>query len=316
MGTRPVDPEQAAERLSAGTRRWIGLHAGYLDSAAGRAELPQTPRVKALLQLALLCRCWRRTGPADASLTEAAGVVERAWRRPDLPRLLTLKPKYARQFQLMYAALAPAGSVAAGAPAAVDADLSAPGRMSPYLHLETRFYADQAGVAHRLAPYPELYASSLLARAFELPAADLDVCEITHTVFYLSDFGLRDPALPAPARAEALGVVERLTDHCVGRGEWDLAGKLLLAQHCLGADPQRTPSGKEAIRMLAQAQSPGGAIPGKSAAERAAGDANPVDFFRRAYQATVVTALAMLIVTDGRRPVRPAAQAATTQGAR
>ncbi|MER6349380.1 DUF6895 family protein [Streptomyces sp. NPDC001595] len=304
MSTRSPGLGEAVTSLSAGARHWTGRNAAYLDSPAGHAELPVTPRVKALLQLALLRRYWALTGPPDDGLNAITAVVERAWRRPEFPRLLTLDPRYARQFELMYAALAPAGA-GTDAPRAVSARLAsdgylAPRRKPPYLHLEARFYADLAGAEHRFASYRELYAASLLARAGMSPVADLDVCVVTHTVFYLSDFGLRDPGLSEEARKQALDVVERLTDHCAGLGEWDLVGKLVLAQHCLGADPLETPSGQAGLRMLAEVQSAEGAIPGRSVTRRAPADASPVEFFRKSYQATLVTALATLIVTSGR----------------
>lgn len=316
MSTRSAGLDEAVTSLSAGVRHWIGQHAGYLDSPAGRAELPVTPRVKALLQLALLRRHWGYAAPDDPALAGVATVVERAWVRPDFPRLLTLDRRYARQFELMYAALAPAGTDAE-APRAVLARLAADGymaprRKSPYLHLEARYHADLAGAEHRFASYRELYASSLPARAAALPVADLDVCVVTHTVFYLGDFGLRDPGLTEEERAEVLGVVERLTEHSVGLGEWDLVGKLLLAQFCLGADPLATPSGAAGFRMLAEVQSPGGAIPGRSVVRRAPADATPVEFFRKSYQATLVTALATLIVTNGRRTGGLSTAGATT----
>lgn len=320
MSTRSVGLDEAVASLSMGARHWIARHAGYLDSPAGHAELPVTPRVKALLQLALLCRYWGESAPAETALGEATSVVEQAWQRPDFPRLLTLDGRYARQFELMYAALAPAGT-ATGASRAVLARLKgdgylAPGRKAPYLHLEARFYADLAGAEHTFASYDELYAASLPARAATLPVADLDACVVTHTVFYLSDFGLRDPGLTDEAREQALQVVERLTHHCLGLGEWDLVGKLVLAQHCLGTDPLATPSGAAGIRMLAEVQEPDGAIPGKSVVRRAPVDATPVQYFRKSYQATLVTALTTLIVGSGRTAALggPAARSTSTAG--
>ncbi|WP_328907333.1 hypothetical protein OG230_32530 [Streptomyces sp. NBC_00234] len=320
MSTRSAGLDEAVARLSAGARQWIGLHARYLDSPAGHTELPVTPRVKALLQLGLLLRYLGKAAPGDAALGEVASVVEHAWQREDFPHLLTLDPRYARQFELMYAALAPAGS-ATEAPRAVLARLTADGylaprRKPPYLHLEARFYADLAGADHRFASYEELYAASLPARATTLPVADLDVCVVTHTVFYLSDFGLRAPALTEGARVRALSVVERLTDHCVGLGEWDLVGKLVLAQYCLGADPLSTPSGAAGLRMLAGVQASDGAIPGRSVVKRAAADATPVESFRKSYQTTLVTALATLIVTSGRAGGLCAAGTTTVREAR
>ncbi|GAB3125554.1 hypothetical protein GCM10027160_48380 [Streptomyces calidiresistens] len=305
MNTHAAAPDRTATRLFAGAQRWIRRHAGYLDSPAGREELPLTPRVKALMQLALLRHCWARTVPADdPGLEEVTAVVERAWRRPGFPHADSLDPRYARQLRLMYAALAPDPT---GPHRAVLDRLTAEGyleprRKPPYLHLETRCYADLAGSAHRLASYRELYARSLLARATGLPVAELDVCEITHTVFHLTGFGFRESCLTGEERRDAARVVARLTDHCVRGGQWDFAAKLLLARHCLDGEPLRTPSGRAVVRLLAGAQSPDGAIPGKSVAERAAPTATPVEFFRASYQATIATALATLSVTGGRGP--------------
>ncbi|MFF6860115.1 DUF6895 family protein, partial [Streptomyces bacillaris] len=40
-----------------------------------------------------------------------------------------------------------------------------------------------------MASYQELYAASVAARSGGLPVEGLDVCEVTDTVFYLSDYG-------------------------------------------------------------------------------------------------------------------------------
>ncbi|MFI6139106.1 DUF6895 family protein [Streptomyces griseus] len=298
--------EETVAILSTGTRRWLGLHAGRLDSPAGRAELPVTPRVKALLQLALLCRCWRKATPDDPALEPVRAVVEHAWRQPDFPRLLAHSPGSARPFALVWAALAP-DAAATGARREVLERLAADGyltprRKSPYLHLGTRFYAELAGLGHELASYEELYADSVLARADGVPAAELDVCQVTDTVFYLSDYGFRATGLDTRARQRALRVVERLTDHCVREDAWEYAAKLLLAQHCLGSDPLRTPSGTAALGMLAGAASPDGSIPGKTARGRAPASATPQVYFRWAYQPTLVTALTTLLLTADRRP--------------
>ncbi|MEV7654924.1 hypothetical protein AB0O39_12190 [Streptomyces anulatus] len=298
--------EETVAALAAGTGRWLGLHAGRLDSPAGRAELPVTPRVKALLQLALLSRCWRKAAPDDPALEPVLAVVEQAWQRPDFPRLIAHSPDSARPFGLIWAALAPAGAVTDARRGMLDR-LSADGylkprRKSPYLHLGTRFYAELAGLGHELASYEELYARSMLARADGMPVAELDVCEVTDTVFYLSDYGFRDTGLDAEARERALRVVERLTGHCVREGAWEYAAKLLLARHCLGSDPLRTPSGTAALGMLAEARSPDGSIPGKTSRGRAPASAAPQQYFRWAYQPTLVTALTTQLLTNGRRP--------------
>ena len=320
MDTPSAAPDEAVARLSAGARQWVRRHATYLDSPAGHAELPLTPRVKALLQLALLRHYWARTGPAGAGLGELTALVERAWRRPDFPHTERLDPRSARPLTLMYAALAPPGADAGRVGATLDGLAArghlAPGRMPPYPHLETRYYADLAAVDHRLASYEELYAGSLLARCEAVPVADLDVCEVTHTVFYLSDFGFRDPGLTGDDLERARDVVRRLTDVSVGRGTWDHAAKLILAQHCLGEDPTRTPSGVAAVHMLERARTADGAIPGKTAATRNGPKTTPQRAFRDSYQPTLGTALATLLIIHGRTAALAPAGGAAERGTR
>lgn len=311
----------AAERVSAGAREWLGANAAYLNSPEALTLLPVTPRVKALLQLALLCRYWEKAAPGDEAPAQALRVVEEAGRRPDFLPLMAGDPVNARPFQLVWAALAPPGGSGEWRHGALEG-LTAegyltPGRKPPYLHLGTRFYADLAGVGHRLGSYQELYAASVLARAGGSPVEGLDVCEVTDTVFYLSDYGFGDRGLGLDRESweRAWDVVHRLTGHCVREGEWESAAKLVLAQYCLGLDPLRTPSGVAGVRMLARIQEPLGAIPGKSASRRAPATASAGEYFRWAYQATLVTALSMLIVTAGRTGGLLPAGAAVPAGA-
>lgn len=307
------------ESLAAGALQWIRLHSGYLDSPSGRAELPVTPRVKALLQLAALRRSWERAAPADPGLAEVTATVEQVWRSPDHPALLIAEPRYAWQFRLMYGALAPPG-LSDGPHRAVLAEVVAGGHLTPsrksaFLHLETRYYAELAGVEHRLHSYPDLYRASRLARHRDgRPVTELDVCDVTHTVFHLSDFGFRDPGLSGDALEHARDRVRRLTEDCVRNGDWDLTAKLVLAQHCLGLDPLATPSGAAGLRLLAGVQSPGGAIPGRSSGDRADTAETTVEFFRKAYQSTLVTALTALTVAHGRRGAGNGAPAETAAG--
>ena len=51
------------------------------------------------------------------------------------------------------------------------------------------------------------------------------------------------------------------------------------------------------LRMLAAVQTPEGAIPGKTAARRAPPDATAARFFRLSYQTTLVTAMALVVLT-------------------
>ena len=288
--------------LLAGALRWVRGNSGYLDSDSGRAELPAMPRVKAILQLALLHYHWARIWPADEGRAGVTAFIDGMWQRPGFARLIAEDRRFAQTFGMMYAALVPAGSnrgvrESMLAKLAADGFLSPEGK-SPYDCLATRYYADLAGVSHGFAPYLELYRSSPLGSraALERPL-ELDVCNVTHTIFYLSHFGFRDSGLDYHGKNRALGILRTLTENCVAKDEWDLTGKLMLAQYCLGGDPLGTALGNEALGMIGQAQVPSGAIPGRSSAQRVPESASALEFFRKSYQTTVTMALMSLIMS-------------------
>jgi hypothetical protein len=288
-------------KLRAGTLGWARHNAGYLDSPSGSAELPVVPRAKALLQLALLCRNWAWFSPCDPGLAEVTALIHRVWRRPELPDAFAADPRSARQYRLMYCALAPASAgphhqVLAGL--AADGFLSRPWR-SPYLRLEIAHHADLAGITHGMGSYPELYAASLLAgRTAALPITDDEACVIAHTIFYLSDYGLRAPGMDRLEAERARRIVVELTGHYVQLDDWDNAAKFVLAQFCLGLNPARTPSGVACLRMLASIQEEAGAIPAGAIALMPGPEATYTQRFRKAYQTTLMTAIMSLMVSS------------------
>lgn len=289
--------------LRAGTCGWVRRNAEFLDSPSGRAELPTVPRAKAFLQLAGLARCWDRVSPGDQDLAEVGTLLRRVWPRDELPDALAANPRYASQFSLMYCALAP---TAAEQSRAVLARLTADGYLStvarsPYLRLEVAYYADMAGASHGNGSYRELYAASLLAaRSEALPISDADACTVAHTIFYLSDYGLRAVDLDRADLDRARHVVADLTSHYVERGEWDNVAKFVLSQFCLGLDPARTPSGAAGIRMLAEVWAESEVIPAKAIGLMPGPAATSTERFRKAYQVTLMTALMALMVSSAR----------------
>ncbi|MFD0276447.1 DUF6895 family protein [Kitasatospora sp. NPDC127111] len=312
-GTAPSD----LHRLSAGTLAWLERNLDRFDPyAPGRGhsehEAPYA-RAKAALELALLRHCWARLGAGDdPRLGRVTALVRTLWPHPDFPRLVTADPRCAAYYGLVYAALAPDGiddrpCRAVLARLAAD-DLSPRGR-SPYQRLELRYYADKAGVRHTVEPYEELIARNVLVTlpaeaarravpAGEAPVTVPEAYAVTHSAFYLSDFGRTGPGLPADARADAAELVSRLLEHCARRDWWDLAAELLITQVCLGLEPLRTPCGTAALACLARAQQGDGAIPGRSAGTRASAADPAGAFFAKAYHTTLVTALMTLLVTS------------------
>jgi hypothetical protein len=280
------------DRLLADSLEWVIKNMGYLDPAS--SEVPTgTPKVKAILELGQFCHIWARVRPHDGRINEVAAFARKMWQLAEFPGLIAAEPRLARQYGLIYGALAPAG-ITSGFHKAVLADLVVEGYLAPrrkdsYLRAETRYYADLAGVDHQIESYPELYASSIVAqRATALPIDKHDAYTITHTIFYLTHFGLRVLDVARDERERAQRIVRELTDYHV-------------QQFCLGEDPARTSSGVAAIRQARHLQLPSGAIPGRSIETRVEESATPVYFFCKSYHPTLVTAMMSLIVSSAPR---------------
>ena len=292
------------ERLSAGARRWIIDNLSYFEPS--HPALPDTPRVKASLELALLCLIWTRLHPGDEQLARVAATVRDIWQDPGFPRRLAASPQHFRIHGLNFIALAPAG-LADGYHRVLREKLAPGGRFPrygkvPHVRLEARYYADLAGLVHDCAPYRQLYEESLLAGwTTTLPVGINDAYAITHILFHLTDFGARDAGLADGERERLLRVVDELIAHFLGVGHWDLLAELMMSQRVLGGDPTRTASGMAVVHQLLQAQTPSGAIPGWCAAQRVPESAPQIEVFRKAYHPTLVTAIASMLVLSSSR---------------
>ncbi|MFD4870731.1 DUF6895 family protein [Streptomyces sp. NPDC058412] len=302
------------ERLSAGALGWLGGNLDYFDPFSAGSRSATHGKAKAALELALLCHCTARLADPPGALGEAGALVRKLWQDPDLPRLFADVPKYASTYGLIYAALAPDAiddTQVRATLARLEPEFLSPQGKSPYQRIEIRHYADKAGVRHTVEPYAELLPHSPLVafRAAEpggansqdgAPLTEPQAYAVTHTAFYLGDFGRTAPRLGEDALAHAQDLVERLLRHCVEHDRWDLAAELVLTRFILGSEPLDTPSGAAAVECLVRAQRPDGALPGRSAAQAAHPSASGAEFFAKAYHTTLVTALMALIVSSPR----------------
>jgi hypothetical protein len=298
------------ERLAAGALGWLGAHLDHFDPFSATARPAIHGRAKAALELALLCHCAARLdGPPD-TLGAATALVRKLWQDPDFPRLFDDEPRHGSTYGLIYAALAPDGidtTQVRARLALLEPEFLSPRDKSPYQRIEIRHYADKAGVRHTVEPYAELLAHSPLV-AYHADAAAADgaplsmprAYALTHTAFYLGDFGRTAPGLGGGALAHARDLVARLLRHSVEHDLWDLAAELVLTQFVLGSEPLDTPEGAAAVECLVRAQRPDGALPGRSAALAEEPSATPGEFFAKAYHTTLVTALTALIVASPR----------------
>lgn len=156
----------------------------------------------------------------------------------------------------------------------------------PYRSLEMRQVFDAAGLRHSLPSYATIYRDTTLARGINPSAAsNFDAYSLTHTMFYLTDWGSRPPsAIPASHRARHTWLLEQMLGMSIRQGNWDLTGEFLLALHCLEA----TGSAWYVLgwEALAAAQWPGGMVPGPTYAAPAASDGQGADEIAAATFAT------------------------------
>ncbi|MDA3645149.1 hypothetical protein LZ318_27150 [Saccharopolyspora indica] len=132
---------------------------------------------------------------------------------------------------------------------------------------------------------------TLLGRFPEPWTVDRDVAyAITHTVFYLTDWGARPDRVPSMI-ADYLDLwLPVWSAECVERRQWDLLGELLATDACL---PEPALDGAS-WGGLAAAQAPDGALP--AIGEMPAGDAGEV--FELVYHPTLVAAFATTLATS------------------
>jgi hypothetical protein len=299
-GGAPAPARDSLGALGEGALDWLGRNLEFFDPFSPSSPLPEQRRVKAALELAIVCHIWEKMKPATDVLDEARALLRSIWLRPELPQLIdTYGDRYANTQRLVYAALAPAG-VRDDLREAVLARVRADGYLYPLdksllLQLETRYYAEKAELEHGIASYRELAEQSMLAKPPAPPVSTGDAYTITHTAFYLSDYGYRNPDIPGDVREQAEQATLSILDASVPQELWDLSGELVITLACLGADPGATATGRAGIRCLELAQLDSGAVPGRSAARRVDPSTPRGEFFRRAYHTTLVAVLMFLI---------------------
>ncbi len=284
--------------LAEGVMRWLGRNMSYFDPFSPSSPLPENRRVKAALELAIFCHRWEKLKPDDELFHEATALLRTIFLRPEFVKLIdTHGGVHAGSQRIVYVALAPRADLRE----AVLARLKADGYLSPqgksaYVQLETRYYADKANLEHALESYRDLTARSLLVNPPAPPVPNGTAYALTHTAFFLGDYGHRDMGLPGDVREQAERAVCSMLGSSADEDLWDLTSELLITLASLGSDVLATPAGQAGLRCLARAQQADGAIPGRSAASGVPRSLPPGQFFRRCYHTTLVTALMTLAV--------------------
>ncbi|MEU0664238.1 DUF6895 family protein [Streptomyces lavendulocolor] len=190
---------------------------------------------------------------------------------------------------------------------AVDGGYAASFERVPYRQLDLLHTLYLCGIEHNLPPMDSVLPFTLLRQNPNvLKLADRDIYAITHTLFYATDFGQREPAWPCgynPGRTVEL--LEALLVLSEARGNADIVGELLCCLYCLGITDSEAADRAWAFLEAVQEDNgrvngPTGIIPPGLANENA-------DFrhWAEGYHTTIVTALAGLLARSPRRLARP-----------
>lgn len=170
----------------------------------------------------------------------------------------------------------------------------------PFRQLDLLHTLELAGIDHGMPAGDAVLPFSLLcADPSVLKLSDSDIYAVTHTVFYATDFGRRNPRWPAgfgPSRAVEL--LEALSLLCRRKENADLVAEVLCCLLCLGV--QDSPEMERAWAFLAGVQEPSGRVAGPDGIlppELENGDAEYRDW-ATGYHTTIVAALAGHLARD------------------
>jgi hypothetical protein len=177
-----------------------------------------------------------------------------------------------------------------------------PHELVPYRILEREHALWRSGVLGREPAWKRLAAATVLLRTRSLLSLDDEgAYAITHTLFYLTDFGHRAAPLSPTEMRRAVDFVEGLLLHYWRVGNWDLVGERLINANCCGACGSDIYAG--AARAYEGAWRPDGAMPARRTSEVQDAIAGDEDF-GACYHPTLVAVLycatAMSALQNGR----------------
>ncbi|GAA4880494.1 hypothetical protein GCM10023222_42110 [Saccharopolyspora cebuensis] len=174
-------------------------------------------------------------------------------------------------------------------------DARAPWRDFPAWQLELRYALDLCAVDCRLPAVPDLFARCGIADRDPALVDDETAYEITHVLFYATDFGRAPvPFADEGARRRTGQLVLALVERYRREGHFDLVAELLLCAALTGAGGAAATA--EGWRRLLAAQHERGTLPGPPFREAVLTERSGLGatsyVFRTCYHTTVVSALA------------------------
>ncbi len=300
--TQPGDGSSQRRAVETRAVAWLAARRGLIDpaeAATGRVLFAR----KALIETAFLVGLRARLDPEplDGHYAALLDQVEEIAARPSYRELIARDEAALLLYAGTYAALRLCGrddpefrqlltQAAAGGYATVFERI-------PYRQLDLLHTLELCGVRHSLPAMDEVLPFTLLCnKPNVVKLADRDIYAITHTIFYATDFGLREPRWPRGfVPGEAVELLEALLVLTLDQGNADLVGELLCCLLCLGV--RESEEARRAWEFLAAAQEAEGRVngpPGVVHPGLADGD-EAYRHWATGYHTTIVVALAALL---------------------
>ncbi|MER6305549.1 hypothetical protein [Streptomyces sp. NPDC001657] len=323
--THPGDGSSQRRAVETRAVAWLAARRGLIDpaeAATGRVLFAR----KALIETAFLVGLRARLDPEpfDGHYTALLDQVEKIAARPSYRELIARDETALLLYAGTYAALRLCGrddpefrqlltQAAAGGYATVFERI-------PYRQLDLLHTLELCGVPHSLPAMDEVLPFTLLCnKPNVVKLSDRDIYAITHTIFYATDFGLREPHWPSDFDpGAAVELLEALLVLTLDQGNADLVGELLCCLLCLGV--RDSAEARRAWEFLAAAQEAEGRVngpPGVVHPGLADGD-EAYQHWATGYHTTIVAALAALLdrspkVLRRQRPPAPAPRLSVAQ---
>ncbi len=156
--------------------------------------------------------------------------------------------------------------------------------------IELVYLLELGGFSHRLRPIHELYGETFLAKTSISSIRPEDIYDMTHTLFYITDFGRFVPQYISKSEEEKItGFLKALMIIMADLKNWDLVSELIISCHCLGVSEDD--SINSSWNLLENVQHSSGYIPGWGFKE----SCDDHTTFWRCYHPTLVTIMADLI---------------------
>jgi len=172
----------------------------------------------------------------------------------------------------------------------------------PHRLLDREYFLWKSGLSHGEPDWRGLYANTILALAPDDLHLDCDAAyAITHTLFYLSDWGRRPPPLDGAEAERVTRIVDCLVVHHWRLRHWDLLGELLTNRVAMRA--RRSQLVAAASAAFLNAWRPDGSILGAGldivGLEQAPPGEREAMVFRECYHSTLVGVLYCVSALEG-----------------